>query len=95
MPRPLGRVRAVIAGSQVHAPAQLYGHHNFAARSLGVAREVGNFATIGSNDIASSLLIRNGGWLLCGDAGFQGACVTLGPGRSPSLRTMGLDGQFS
>jgi len=73
----------------------LYEHDNFAGRSLGVMHEVGNFASVGFNDIASSLVIRSGRWRLCRDAGFQGACVTLGPGRYPSLRTMGLNDQLS
>jgi hypothetical protein len=73
----------------------LYERDNFAGRSLGVAHEIGNFASVGFNDIASSLLIRSGRWLLCSDAGFQGRCVTLGPGRYPSLRTMGLNDQLS
>ncbi len=73
----------------------LYEHDNFAGRSLGVAHEVGNFASVGFNDIASSLLIRHGRWLLCRDAGFHGPCVTLGPGRYPSLRSMGLNDQLS
>jgi len=81
------------------APARpdlvLYEHDNFAGRSLGVAHQVGNFASVGFNDIASSLVIRSGRWLLCRDAGFQGRCVTLGPGRYPSLRTMGLNDQLS
>jgi Beta/Gamma crystallin len=73
----------------------LYEHDNFAGRSLGVVREVGNFASVGFNDIASSLIIRSGRWQLCRDAGFQGPCVTLGPGRYPSLRTIGLNDQLS
>ena len=73
----------------------LFEHDNFAGRSFAVAREVANFASVGFNDIASSIIIRSGHWLLCTDAGYRGRCVTLGPGRYPTLQTMGLNDQLS
>ena len=73
----------------------LYEHDNFAGRALPVSREIANLVTVGFNDLASSVQIRSGRWLLCRDAGYRGPCVTLAPGRYPSLRAMGLNDQLS
>jgi hypothetical protein len=40
---------------------------------------------------ASSAVIAAGQWDLCSDVHFSGTCVTLGPGKYPSLRTFGLE----
>jgi hypothetical protein len=84
-------------GSAASAQAQvmLYEHDNFRGRAQSVTREVANLASVGFNDVASSLVIRTGQWQLCSDAGFRGRCVTLGPGRYPTLRAMGLNDQLS
>lgn len=73
----------------------LYEHDNFAGRALPVSREIANLVTVGFNDLASSVQIRSGRWLLCRNAGYRGPCVTLAPGRYPSLRAMGLNDQLS
>ena len=39
---------------------------------------------------ASSAVIANGRWELCEDPEFRGPCVTLGPGKYPSLSNLGL-----
>lgn len=80
-----------------HASAQvvLYEHDNFQGRSSALRREAPNLAVVGFNDVASSVVIRSGRWQLCSDAGYRGQCVTLGPGRYPSLRAMGLNDHLS
>ena len=83
------------AGSQALAQVVLYEHDNFQGRTYGVSRQAPNLAHVGFNDIASSVVIRSGGWQLCSDAGYQGQCVTLGPGRYASLRSMGLNDRLS
>lgn len=40
---------------------------------------------------ASSAVISAGQWDLCSEADFNGTCVTLGPGRYPSLKSFGLE----
>ena len=40
---------------------------------------------------ASSAVISTGHWDLCSEADFSGTCVTLGPGRYPSLKSFGLE----
>lgn len=39
---------------------------------------------------ATSAVIASGRWELCEDTGFRGPCVTLGPGKYPSLGDLGL-----
>ncbi|MFD2271318.1 beta/gamma crystallin-related protein [Undibacterium arcticum] len=39
----------------------------------------------GFNDSASSIVVHEGTWLLCSDAGYQGNCHTYAPGRYPDL----------
>lgn len=39
---------------------------------------------------ATSAVIANGQWELCEDTQFRGPCVTLGPGKYPSLGDLGL-----
>lgn len=39
---------------------------------------------------AASVVISKGQWELCEDAQFRGPCVTLGPGKYPSLGDLGL-----
>jgi hypothetical protein len=39
---------------------------------------------------ATSAVIANGRWELCEDTEFRGPCVTLGPGKYPSLGDLGL-----
>ena len=40
---------------------------------------------------ATSAVIASGRWELCDDTEFRGACVTLGPGKYPSLGDLGLE----
>ncbi len=39
---------------------------------------------------ATSTVIANGEWQLCDDTFYRGQCVTLGPGKYPSLEQLGL-----
>lgn len=48
------------------------------------------------NDAASSVTIGGGSsWELCEDANFAGRCLTLGPGRYPSLHSQGFNDRIS
>jgi len=86
---------ALPLAARAQAQAQLFEHDSFQGRSYTLARAATNLATVGFNDVASSVLIRQGQWQLCSDAGFRGQCVTLGPGRYPSLQAMGLSERLS
>ena len=39
---------------------------------------------------ATSAVIADGEWQLCDDTYYRGQCVTLGPGKYPSLEQFGL-----
>ena len=72
-----------------------YEHGGFRGRSFVADQSISNFANIGFNDRASSVIIRSGTWQLCSDAFFRGRCVTLAPGEYPTLRSMALESQIS
>lgn len=86
---------ALVAAAQAGAQATLYEHENFDGYSLTAQRRVGNLTEFGFNDRASSLVIERDRWEVCDDAGFTGRCVVLGPGRYPSLFSMGLNDTVS
>jgi uncharacterized protein YcfJ len=66
-----------------------------AGRAFAANRQVTNFADIGFNDRASSVIVDHGRWEACEDAGFRGKCVVLRRGSYDSLRGMGLDNRIS
>ncbi len=73
----------------------LYEQDDFRGRSFVADQTISNFANLGFNDRASSVIIRSGNWQLCTDAHFRGRCVTLPPGEYPTLRSMQLENQVS
>lgn len=77
------------------AELTLFGQQNFNGRRFKANETVPNLDQTGFNDRASSVVIRDGVWQLCDDAYFRGNCVTLQPGRYPSLRDMGLNNRVS
>lgn len=85
---------ALLAGKAA-AQVTFYENDGFRGRAFSVDRAVGNFDRFGFNDRASSAVVRAGRWEVCTDAGFRGRCVTLRPGRYPSLNAMGLNDQLS
>ncbi len=96
-----GWIRAALAlaglGAAALASAQvtLYEHDNFQGRSITAERDTENFAPLGFNDRVSSAEVRGGVWQLCEDAGYRGQCITLNPGRHPSLRAYGMNDRVS
>lgn len=73
----------------------LYEHDAYRGRTFVANQSASNFADVGFNDRASSVIIRSGAWQLCTDAYFRGRCVTLGRGEYPSLRAMDLNDAVS
>ena len=80
-----------------HANAQLtfFEREGFGGRSFTANAMVVNFERHGFNDRASSVDVLDGQWEVCEDAGFRGRCVTLRPGRYPSLAAIGLNNRVS
>ena len=81
----------------VAATAQitLYGRENFQGRSFTADRPIGNLERRDFDDRASSAIVQGGAWELCDDVRFGGRCVTLRPGRYPSLAAIGLQNDVS
>lgn len=76
-------VGAAVIGLAAQATAQVtfYEGDGFGGRSFTVDNVVPNFAPLGFNDRARSAIVEHGRWEVCEDAGFQGRCVILRPGR--------------
>jgi hypothetical protein len=74
-------------------PVVLYDQNNFNGMSYAVDGGISNFANVGFNDRAQSMIIRQGNWEACQDANFNGFCQTFGPGNYSSLGPLG--GQIS
>ena len=83
------------APAPVEAQIVLYDNEGFAGRSFPANHEVGNFANVGFNDRASSVVVLGGPWEVCEHAGFGGRCMVLRPGRYPSLAAMGMNDRIS
>jgi hypothetical protein len=84
-----------LAGAASAAEITLWQGPAFHGRSFSANQSVANFADVGFNDRASSLVVRDGTWQVCSDAYYRGRCVTLRPGEYGSLRAMGLDNAVS
>lgn len=86
---------AVLVAPQVGAQVTFYEHDGFRGRAFTADRPIGNFADIGFNDRASSVIVQGGQWQVCEDAGFAGRCTVLRPGQYPSLAAIGLSDRIS
>jgi hypothetical protein len=88
---------ALLAAAATASAAEitLFGRDNFTGRRLRANDTIANLANSGFNDRATSAIVRDGVWQLCDDAYFRGRCVSLQPGRYPSLREIGLDNRIS
>ena len=86
-----------LAGAAATASAQVtfFEHDGFRGRSFTTDRSIGDFARLGFNDRASSVIVRSGRWELCDDARFGGRCVVLRPGRYASLSAMRMNDRVS
>jgi hypothetical protein len=68
----------------------LYASKNYLGPSHIVDRSRANLRVESLQAEATSAVIASGKWELCEDAQFRGPCVTLGPGKYPSLGDLGL-----
>lgn len=90
-----GILSLLLASAEVLADVELYADDNYQGRSITLSRDQVNLAAEGFNDSVSSVVVRGGSWDLCADADFNGKCVTLAPGRYPSLRDLGVNDTIS
>lgn len=91
----LALLAALAASGAAVAAVTLFQHENFAGQRLEASGTIENLALQAFNDTANSIVVERGSWQFCVHAGFQGACVTLGPGQYPSLRAMGMNDTIS
>ena len=84
-----------LAGAASAAEITLWEGPGFRGRSFSASQSVPNFADVGFNDRASSVIVRNGNWQLCSDNYYRGRCVTLRAGEYGSLTAMGLENAVS
>lgn len=91
--RPTLYVFAVLSTASVANAADLtlYTDGLFEGRPLNVVIDLRQLGSLNFNDRASSVVIEKGAWVLCSEEDFAGKCVTLEPGRYPSLRELGLE----
>lgn len=91
----IGALALLGAAAAAQADITLYQDDDFQGRAVASSGEIPDLKSLQFNDQASSLVIRGERWTLCSDAGFKGQCVSLGPGRYPSLNAMGLNDRLS
>jgi hypothetical protein len=68
----------------------LYAGDDYRGTSHSVDQQFADLPTETVQGKAASIVIAAGEWELCGDTYFRGQCVTLGPGKYPSLKNYGL-----
>jgi uncharacterized protein YcfJ len=88
-------VAGLAIATQAAATIVFYENEGFAGRNFSTEKQVGNFSRYGFNDRASSVVVLNDRWEVCDDAGFNGRCIVLRPGRYPSLAAMGMNDRIS
>ena len=64
---------------------ELFGQPGMRGRSMKLDRDAPTLEGSGFNDRASSLVVTEGTWQLCSDAGYSGTCRTYSPGQYPDL----------
>jgi hypothetical protein len=78
------------AGSDA-ASVVLFAGNGYSGGSRGIEASQPELESSPFHGAAISAVIARGQWNLCSDAGFKGECVTLGPGKYPSLEQFGLE----
>ncbi len=64
---------------------ELFEERNFSGRLVALDSDTANFDRVNFNDRATSMVVIDGTWELCADAGYRGNCRTYGPGRYETL----------
>jgi uncharacterized protein YcfJ len=86
---------AMAFAAQAAAQVTFYERDGFEGRSFTAQRQIPSLERYGFNDRASSVVVVRDRWEVCDDAGFNGRCVVLRPGRYPSLAAMGMNDRVS
>jgi uncharacterized protein YcfJ len=86
---------ALVIATQAAAQVTFYEGEGFRGRAFTTQNEVRNFARIGFNDRASSVVVASGRWEVCEHERFEGRCVLLRPGNYDSLHALGMENSIS
>ena len=81
--------------AQALAQITLYEDDGWRGRAFSTGHEIGDLSRVGFNDRASSVIVEDGQWELCSDAGFSGKCMILRRGNYGSLSSMGMNDRVS
>jgi len=81
-----------VVKNETHGADQLvlYAAKNYQGASHGLDRSQPDVRADALQGAATSMVIASGQWELCDNTYFRGQCVTLGPGKYPSLEAVGL-----
>jgi hypothetical protein len=82
-----GGLLALVATAALAGEITLYEHPGFQGRNITTGDAIPNLARAGFNDMASSIVVRDGVWEVCTDAYFHGNCATLRPGEYRRIDT--------
>lgn len=82
---------AVVKGEK-HGADQvvLYAARDYQGASHGLDKSQPDVRADALQNAATSVVIASGQWELCDNTYFRGQCVTLGPGKYPSMEAVGL-----
>lgn len=93
------RLGALLLTGALAGPATadivFYEQENFRGRSVATQDGIRQLGSVGFNDRASSVEVRDQRWEVCEDVGYGGHCRVLRPGSYPSLASMGLNDRIS
>lgn len=86
---------ALLLAAQASAGVTFYEREGYGGVTFRTDRPVDDLQRQRYNDRASSIVVTDGAWEVCEDAGFNGRCAVLQPGRYPTLTTVGLNDRIS
>ncbi|MEO5701681.1 MAG: beta/gamma crystallin-related protein [Casimicrobiaceae bacterium] len=86
---------ALLAAGSAMGQITFYEGPDFRGRTFSTYDAIRDFQRYGFNDKAASVVVGDGTWQVCTDAEFRGECVTLNPGRYPTLISMGIKNRVS
>jgi hypothetical protein len=85
----------VVVTAPVRPQIIFYEGEGFSGPSVSTHGEVVNFARLGLNDRASSVVVQGERWEVCEHQNFGGRCMVLRPGRYSSLAAMGMNDRIT
>ena len=77
----LGGTLALVAGAALAGEVTLYQQPGFQGPNITTRDAMPNLVRGGFNDMASSIVVKDGVWQVCTDAYFHGNCASLMPGQ--------------